>query len=199
VETASKSIRQIYALAKDDEKVRRLEVEILIKDFKATVKNFYLIQKKFLFQVKKNPLTNEPNYEAVLPRKSNLLSRRSVDLLEEEEAGPSGQQQVQEEFKVVPQDLEELEKRQKAFEQIESDIRDVNEMMKEMGQMVADQGASIQEIEEIVEEVAVTVEEAGEHIRQAAESANKRRKFYIIGTIVLILLIILIILPIKLL
>lgn len=199
-------------LVKNNDKHLKLEVEILIKEFKDIVKSFYIVQKKFLFHTKKNPLKNEPtNYEVILPRKSRLLGRVQTILSEapaptdDSEAGPSGigtapqiQQQVQSsEFKEVPENLEDLEKREQEFRQIETDMNDINALMREMGQMVVDQGETILKIDETVEETAETVESTVELLQDARKSTDRRRYAYVtIASLVLLVTLIIILIKI---
>ena len=69
--------------------------------------------------------------------------------------------------------LKELEDREKAMRQLESDIGDVNEIFKDLATLVHDQGEIIDSIESNIESTAVHVETGAEQLRQVT-STNDR-------------------------
>ena len=62
--------------------------------------------------------------------------------------------------------LKELEDRERAMRQLESDIGDVNEIFKDLATLVHDQGEIIDSIESNIETTAVHVETGAEQLRQ---------------------------------
>ena len=83
--------------------------------------------------------------------------------------------------------FEQLEERERAFNQLESDILDVNTIFKDLATLVHDQGEVIDSIESHVESSHVRVQEGSEQLRQAEAYKNKARKKKIILAIILII------------
>merc|ERR1712080_445868 len=99
------------------------------------------------------------------------------------------QQQLQEE----DYNIEQLEEREKAIRQLESDIVDVNTIFKDLATMVHEQGEIVDSIESNIEATTVQVTTGTEQLRQAADYQNKARKKKIIlavlGLVILAILI----------
>merc|ERR1712141_577334 len=118
------------------------------------------------------------------------------NLIDIEEGQQSNQEDVQRKQQMLMQeeyDIEQLQERQRAINQLESDILDVNTIFKDLATLVHDQGEMIDSIEANVESTHVRVQEGTEHLRQAETYKNKaRKKKFILGSIVLIILIIVI-------
>merc|ERR1712142_1203448 len=90
-------------------------------------------------------------------------------------------------------DVEQLQERERAVRQLESDILDVNTIFKDLATLVHDQGEVIDSIEANVESTHVRVQEGTEQLRQAENYKNKaRKKKFILGIILLIVLAIII-------
>jgi t-SNARE complex subunit (syntaxin) len=90
-------------------------------------------------------------------------------------------------------DIEQLQERERAVRQLESDILDVNTIFKDLATLVHDQGEVIDSIEANVESTQVRVQEGTEQLRQAETYKNKaRKKKFILGIILLIVLAIII-------
>ena len=66
--------------------------------------------------------------------------------------------------------LKELEDREKAMRQLESDIGDVNEIFKDLATLVHDQGEIIDSIESNIESTAVHVETGAEQLTQVTST-----------------------------
>jgi len=99
------------------------------------------------------------------------------------------QQQIQEE----DYNIEQLEEREKAIRQLESDIVDVNTIFKDLATMVHEQGEIVDSIEANVESTTVRVHEGTDQLRQAELYKNKARKKKVIlaavGVTILVILI----------
>merc|ERR1712156_822631 len=89
--------------------------------------------------------------------------------------------------------LKELEGRERAMRQLESDITDVNTIFKDLATMVHEQGEIIDSIESNIESTAVHVETGADQLRQAAVYQNKARKkkiiLAVVGLVILAILI----------
>lgn len=89
--------------------------------------------------------------------------------------------------------LKELEDRERAMRQLESDITDVNTIFKDLATMVHEQGEIIDSIESNIESTAVHVETGADQLRQAAVYQNKARKkkiiLAVVGLVILAILI----------
>lgn len=95
---------------------------------------------------------------------------------------------IQEEY-----DVEQLQERERAVRQLESDILDVNHIFKDLATLVHDQGEVIDSIEANVESTQVRVSEGTEQLRQAETYKNKARKKKFILAIILIIVLAIII------
>jgi len=90
-------------------------------------------------------------------------------------------------------DVEQLQEREKAIRQLESDILDVNTIFKDLATLVHDQGEVVDSIEHNIESTQVRVQEGTEHLRQAETyKAMKRKKICYIIAVSLVLLVILV-------
>ena len=65
------------------------------------------------------------------------------------------------------QNLEHLVERERAVNQLEADIMDVNQIFKDLAAMVHDQGEMVDSIEANVETSSIRVNEGTEQLRQA--------------------------------
>merc|ERR1712213_186286 len=73
-------------------------------------------------------------------------------------------------------DLEQLQERQRAFNQLESDILDVNTIFKDLAMLVHDQGDMIDSIEANVESTHVTIQNGTEQLCHAENYQTRARK-----------------------
>ncbi|CAB3362507.1 Hypothetical predicted protein [Cloeon dipterum] len=115
-------------------------------------------------------------------------TRQSEQLIELKDQQEMKQAQLQEE-----QELRELEERELAIRQLESDIGDVNQIFKDLGQMVYEQGEVIDSIEAHVEKTEIFVSEGTGQLRQASNYQSKARmkKFIFFTCLGLVLAVIL--------
>jgi len=116
------------------------------------------------------------------------------NLIEIEE-GQSQEQQQQKQQQLIQEtyDVEQLQERERAVRQLESDILDVNHIFKDLATLVHDQGEVIDSIEANVESTQVRVQEGTEQLRQAETYKNKARKKKFILAIILIIVLAIII------
>jgi len=118
------------------------------------------------------------------------------NLIDIEEGQGQSQEEVQRKQQMLMQeeiDIEQLQERQRAINQLESDILDVNTIFKDLATLVHDQGEMIDSIEANVESTHVRVQEGAEQLRQAETYKNKaRKKKLILGLILFIILAIII-------
>lgn len=68
--------------------------------------------------------------------------------------------------------LKELEDRERAMRQLESDIGDVNEIFKDLATLVHDQGEIIDSIESNIESTAVSVENGTQQLQQVGQTSS---------------------------
>merc|ERR1712156_721907 len=116
------------------------------------------------------------------------------NLIEIEEGQSQEEQQRRQQMLIQEEnDIEQLQERERAVRQLESDILDVNTIFKDLATLVHDQGEVIDSIEANVESTHVRVQEGTEQLRQAENYKNKaRKKKFILGIILLIVLAIII-------
>jgi len=116
------------------------------------------------------------------------------NLIEIEEGQSQEQQQKQQQMLIQEEyDVEQLQERERAVRQLESDILDVNSIFKDLATLVHDQGEVIDTIEAHVEDAQIRVQDGNEELRQAENYKNKaRKKKFIIALIAIIILAIII-------
>lgn len=101
--------------------------------------------------------------------------------------------QEQDQAQISAEDMEEIEERQAAIQQLEADIVDVNMIFKDLGAMVHEQGDVIDSIEANVETAAENITAGNQQLVQARSSAaSARKKKLICGIIVVVLIVVLI-------
>lgn len=89
-------------------------------------------------------------------------------------------------------DLQELQQRETELKNLEKDVMDVHRLFKEINQLVMGQGETVDRIESNIEKAAVHVEMGDAELTKARIYAKKarRRRFIIIGIVLIVLLII---------
>jgi len=116
------------------------------------------------------------------------------NLIEIEEGQSQEEQQRRQQMLIQEEyDVEQLQERERAVRQLESDILDVNTIFKDLATLVHDQGEVIDSIEANVESTQVRVQEGTEQLRQAETYKNKARKKKFILAIILIIVLAIII------
>ncbi|XP_039189353.1 t-SNARE domain-containing protein 1-like, partial [Crotalus tigris] len=102
---------------------------------------------------------------------------------------------------ITEEDLEAIRQREEAFQQIESDMLDVNQIIKDLASMVYEQGDTIDSIEANIETASSNVDSANEHLAKASQHQQRARrvKCCVIsaGLVVLLIFIIIIAVSIK--
>merc|ERR1719433_332732 len=114
------------------------------------------------------------------------------NLIEIEEGQSQEEQQRHQQMLIQEEhDVEQLQERERAVRQLESDILDVNTIFKDLATLVHDQGEVIDSIEANVESTQVRVQEGTEQLRQAETYKMKKRKrcFYIIAALLALLVV----------
>lgn len=104
------------------------------------------------------------------------LAGPGQNLIEIEEGMSQEEQQKRQQMLMQEEyDIEQLQERERAVRQLESDIVDVNTIFKDLATLVHEQGGMVDSIEANVESAHVRVSEGNEHLRQA--ETYKVRKF----------------------
>jgi len=181
----------VSALSPSEQRQWRLQRERLHNDFTKALNSFQAAQRTAA-QKEKEVLKKAKAAAGV----GGLPGPGQKNLIDIEEGQQSNQEDVQRKQQMLMQeeyDIEQLQERQRAINQLESDILDVNTIFKDLATLVHDQGEMIDSIEANVESTHVRVQEGTEQLRQAETYSNlARKKKFILGSIVLIILIIVI-------
>ena len=182
-------VRGVSTLNPSDQRIWRLQKERLHSDFTRALNNFQDTQRLVAKKEKEllQKARNAPSNLQSIQGQKNL-----IDIEDGHHQGDVQQyQQIQLQENV---DLEQLQERQRAFNQLESDILDVNTIFKDLAMLVHDQGDMIDSIEANVESTHVTIQNGTEQLQQAeAYQSRARKKKLCLGlTFVSVIIIILI-------
>ncbi|XP_013883176.1 syntaxin-7 [Austrofundulus limnaeus] len=150
-----------------DQRQRKLQRERLLNDFSAALNSFQATQRQ--------AADREREYVA----RVRASSRVSTGGQSEDTFGiaPPSYAQVQAEAEVfTDEDLKQIQERESAIRQLESDITDINDIFKDLGVMVHEQGDMIDSIEANVESADSCVQSAQQQLSQAAGYQKSYRK-----------------------
>ncbi|XP_008478188.1 syntaxin-12-like [Diaphorina citri] len=175
----------------------KMQKERLADDFSTALNAFQDVQKlahkKESDQIKKTKVISKlpppPGRQAV---SGEEFGDRTQDQLIELQ--DNGSQQLQQQRQQDFINLREAEEQEQAIRQLESDIRDVNQIFKELGAMVHDQGELIDSIEAHVERTEAYVSDGNTQLKDAAMYTYKvrRKKFVCMAVGIVFLLLVLI-------
>ncbi|XP_061425428.1 t-SNARE domain-containing protein 1-like isoform X1 [Lethenteron reissneri] len=175
-DTAS-SLRHLADLARKSTKQDRLQLDRLKSQFSETLKSYQQTQKK-ISQKTKEVISSE--------------QRAAFQQSSQDEHGWERKKMVSAEStekQLTHEDLEDIQVRHEAIQQLESDLLDVNSIFKDLASMVHEQGGTIDSIVHHVERASSNVEGANENLVTASKHQAKSRKktcFIIIGAIVVL-------------
>lgn len=156
----------------------KLQKKRLMEDFSAVLNNFQTAQRiaaeKERSEVKKARAHSNANFfeEATSPDPLISLDRRDpnqTQLMMEEEVN-----------------MAQLQEREQAIQQLESDIMDVNQIFKDLGTLVHEQGEIVDSIEANVESSHMRVSEGTQQLSKAMDYQNKARRKKVIIFIILV-------------
>jgi len=176
----------VSTLSQSEQRQWRLQKERLHNDFTKALNSFQAAQRTAAQKEK----------EAIKAAKKpgTIAGPGGQNLIEIEEGQSQEDRQRQQQMMIQEeQDVEQLQERERAVRQLESDILDVNTIFKDLATLVHDQGEVIDSIEANVESTQVRVQEGTEQLRQAETYKNKARKKKIIIAIVVIIVLAIII------
>ena len=181
----------ISTLSPSEQRIWRLQKERLQSDFTRALTNFQDTQRLVAKKEKEllQKARNAPSNLQSIQGQKNLIDIEDGYGHHQGEVQKYQQIQLQEHV-----DLEQLQERQRAFNQLESDILDVNTIFKDLAMLVHDQGDMIDSIEANVESTHVTIQNGTEQLQQAeAYQSRARKKKLCLGlTFVSVIIIILI-------
>jgi len=176
----------VSTLSQSEQRQWRLQKERLHNDFTKALNSFQAAQRTAAQKEK------EAIKAAKKPGMGGIAG--PGNLIEIEEGQSQEQQQKQQQMLIQEEyDVEQLQERERAVRQLESDILDVNSIFKDLATLVHDQGEVIDTIEAHVEDAQIRVQDGNEELRQAENYKNKaRKKKFIIALIAIIILAIII-------
>ena len=144
-------LKQLQELQPPGDQGAKMQRERLQDQFTKALDNFQNIQREAADKERQKLKAAQYDQEVALPGPGEGFGgqqSRTQMMLEEEDR------------------LKELEDRERAMRQLESDIGDVNEIFKDLATLVHDQGEIIDSIESNIETTAVHVETGAEQLRQ---------------------------------
>ncbi|ESN92639.1 hypothetical protein HELRODRAFT_95955 [Helobdella robusta] len=172
-----------------EQKQQKLQREKLTGDFAGILNKFQMLQRQ------------EKNIEGEELKKKVASYQRDPFSTQDNFGGSASYHQQQQQQSVLQIDASEIDQeimkeREDALVKLESDISDVNQIFKDLGMLVHEQGDVIDSIEANTESASANVEQGTEQLSQAQKYNTKARKkkFCLIGTLVIILAIIIIVL-----
>ena len=178
----------VSTLSPSEQRIWRLQKERLQSDFTRALNNFQDTQRLVAKKEKEllQKARNAPSNLQSIQGQKNLIDIEDGYGHHQGEVQKYQQIQLQEHV-----DLEQLQERQRAFNQLESDILDVNTIFKDLAMLVHDQGDMIDSIEANVESTHVTVQDATEQLRHAENYQTRaRKKKLFIGLVSFIIIVI---------
>uniref|UniRef100_S4R478 Si:ch211-208k15.1 n=1 Tax=Petromyzon marinus TaxID=7757 RepID=S4R478_PETMA len=193
-DTAS-SLRHLANLARKSTKQDRLQLDRLKSQFSETLRSYQQTQKK-ISQKTKEVISSEQRAAIQAPppppTPTGAATPRSSGDADEDEHGWDSKKMVSAESteeQLTHKDLEDIQVRHEAIQQLESDLLDVNSIFKDLAAMVHEQGGTVDSIVHHVESASSNVEGANENLIAASKHQAKSRKktcFIIIGAIVVL-------------
>jgi len=183
----------VSTLSQSEQRQWRLQKERLHNDFTKALNSFQAAQRTAAQKEKeilKAAKKASGGFGIAGPngQNSNLIDIENGSQVSQEEQQRRQQMLIQEEY-----DIEQLQERERAVRQLESDILDVNTIFKDLATLVHDQGEMIDSIEANVESTHVRVQEGTDHLRQAETYKNKARKKKLIIALILVIILAIII------
>jgi len=176
----------VATLDPSEQRQWRLQKERLQNDFGKALNNFQAAQRT-VAQKEKEVIK--------AAKRAGTMSgpfNQGTSLIDMEEGQqPSAEQQHRNQQMLIQEemDVEQLQERERAIRQLESDILDVNTIFKDLATLVHDQGEVVDSIEANIESTHVRVQEGTDHLRQAETYKNKaRKKKFCLALIVAIIL-----------
>jgi len=183
----------VATLDQSEQRQWRLQKERLQNDFTKALNNFQAAQRT-VAQKEKEVIkaTKRAGAAAGLAGPGGQTGNRNLIEIEE---GQSEEQQHRNQQMLIQEeiDVEQLQEREKAIRQLESDILDVNTIFKDLASLVHDQGEVVDSIEQNIESTHVRVQEGTDHLRQAETYKNKARKKKVIIAIIVVIILAIII------
>ena len=146
-------LKQLQELQPPGDQGAKMQRERLQDQFTKALDNFQNIQREAADKERQKLKAAQYDQEVALPGPG-------------EGFGGQGQQSRTQMMLEEEDRLKELEDRERAMRQLESDIGDVNEIFKDLATLVHDQGEIIDSIESNIESTAVHVETGAEQLRQ---------------------------------
>ncbi|XP_075904448.1 syntaxin-7 isoform X2 [Nelusetta ayraudi] len=151
-----------------DQRQRKIQRERLLNDFSAALNSFQKVQRE--------AASRERDFVARVRASSRVSGGQPDDNFGHM---PSflGDSQVQSQAEVITEeDLQQIQERESAIRQLESDIVDINDIFKDLGMMIHEQGDMIDSIEANVENAESHVQSGTQQLARAADYQQRSRK-----------------------
>ncbi|CAG0921180.1 unnamed protein product [Notodromas monacha] len=166
INQTTKDLVRLASLVQRGEKMQKIKMEKLGKEFKASVEKYTTLQKEIASALRRT-------LQSVTLADDEMTSDDRALLMEKKRDQILAQKKViaEEEF-----DRDMLLERETRVKQIESDMLDLNQIMRELSAMVVDQGEVIDTVESNVERAYDNVERGASQLLQASTYQSKYRK-----------------------
>lgn len=164
VDQTTKDLNKLTGIVKKKDKQQKLQVEILMNNFKDAVKLYSEIQKQVAEKMKTH----------LLPSEHAILDDFSQGKVTNGSQADPNLQKVMANQMEFEQGL--LLEREQRIQNIESCILDINQIMNELGAMVHQQADDINSIENAIESAYGAVEDGHSELEKAAMYQTRRRK-----------------------
>ncbi|KAM4027620.1 t-SNARE domain-containing protein 1 isoform 2-T2 [Anomaloglossus baeobatrachus] len=170
ITSSTKSIRQLSEIVKGSTRQDRLQLDRLKSQLSEAIQRYGAVQKK-IAEKSKSLLDNGQKKQKQSPRSP------FSDIADDENIfnGGDEQWQSQDVSAITDEDLDQIQQKEEAVKQIESDMLDVNQIMKDLASIVYDQGQDIDSIEANIETASSHVESANRQLAKASQ--HQRRNF----------------------
>lgn len=176
----------VSTLSQSEQRQWRLQKERLHNDFTKALNSFQAAQRTAAQKEKESikAIKKASGMYDTIPGPNGQSNLIDIDA----EQNPEEHQRRQQMLMQEEVDLEQLQERERAVRQLESDILDVNTIFKDLATLVHEQGETIDSIENNVESTHIRVQEGNEQLRQAETYKNKARKKKVILAIIALII-----------
>lgn len=158
----------VSTLSQSEQRQWRLQKERLHNDFTKALNSFQAAQRTAAQKEKESiKAIKKASGQFGSIAGPGGASGASSNLIDIDENAPENQQKQQQMLIQEEYDLQQLQERERAVRQLESDILDVNTIFKDLATLVHEQGETIDSIEANVEATHIRVQDGNEQLRQA--------------------------------
>ncbi|KAL0280408.1 UNVERIFIED_CONTAM: hypothetical protein PYX00_001703 [Menopon gallinae] len=185
-----------------EQKQQKLLKARLTEEFSLALNNFQAAQRLILEREKVTlqKKRTDSNLDISLPNpNAGGFNKYSDHLIELQDHSTQSQQIQSQQMLQDEMNVKALEDRMKSINELETNIKDINEIFKKLGCMVHEQGEILESIEANVDRTCVQITEGAQQLRIASEHQTKlrKKKFCLLMILLAVLLVIIIIIIVE--